>query len=285
MLRARAFGVRESGLLQRAPALLYRLSAPLLAVCVFAATIACALPAGAQTRPTPAPSRPATPSVWCIDVEDPQPPFDQIKQYVTFAHAAQALCAGDATGAATSLAAILPAMKARINDGTWWIDYGRAYFYALIATHDGDAALRWLKDFGAWNPRPNERLFWSGNDAGSFAAYVADDPSVPRSPDEQAAYKGDPRLAAALAALKAGDLPGAEALMQQSVAQYGGSLRLVMLGNLYAQQRNWPQAFAAWLSAANAGSDVIEMEFSTLDTWNVAALEMIYYYRAHAPAR
>ena len=55
------------------------------------------------------------------------------------------LCAGDARDAAAGLTAILPVMESRYkNDGTRWIDFGRTYVYALIASGDANGARRFL---------------------------------------------------------------------------------------------------------------------------------------------
>ena len=113
------------------------------------------------------------------------------------------LCAGDAAAARAGFAAILPQMKTRYrNDGLRFIDFARSYFYALLASGQADEARRFLTDAEqGWTPASAERLFWKGDYAGSFAAYVADDGSVQRSPDEQAAHELDPHVAAAAAAL------------------------------------------------------------------------------------
>jgi hypothetical protein len=225
----------------------------------------------------------AAPAVWCSTqlvsdtLTNPNPSVAAYQR----AHAE--LCAGDAKGAAAGLAAILPTMESRYkNDGTTWIDFGRSYVYALIASGNADGARRFLTalEGGAWKPSSAERLFWNESYAGSFAAYIADDTLVQRSPDNQAAHKLDPHLPAALQALRSNRID--DAITNMQAVRDTGSLYALMLGNLYAQKRDWPAAFAAWISAAAAGPDTPAMEFYTLDQWNMSALEMIYYYRAHA---
>ena len=193
------------------------------------------------------------------------------------------LCAGDAAAARAGFAAILPQMKTRYrNDGLRFIDFARSYFYALLASGQADEARRFLTDAEqGWTPASAERLFWKGDYAGSFAAYVADDGSVQRSPDEQAAHELDPHVAAAAEALRAGK-PGAAVADMRAVSD-GASLYVLMLGNLYAQRRDWPNAFRTWVTAADAGPSQPALEFYVLDRWNISALEMLYYYRVHAP--
>jgi hypothetical protein len=225
------------------------------------------------------------PIIWCASdlVSDAQSTSD--RYVLSYQAARRALCDGDAAATVRALGAILPDMRSRYKtDGTHWIDYGRTYFYALLATHDDAGARRFLDQFeNDWKLAPEERAFWGGDFAHSFAAYVADDAAVPRTPDQAAQHKLDPHLTYALADLGAKDPADATAEVQ-AVADTG-SLYALMLGNLYAQQHDWPHAFAAWIAAAAAGPGSPQMEFYALDRWNVSALEMIYYYRAHAPAQ
>jgi hypothetical protein len=37
------------------------------------------------------------------------------------------------------------------------------------------------------------------------------------------------------------------------------------------------------VTAADAGPSQPALEFYVLDRWNISALEMLYYYRMHAP--
>jgi hypothetical protein len=64
-----------------------------------------------------------------------------------------------------------------------------------------------------------------------------------------------------------------------------GSLYDLMRGDLYAQQHDWDHAFAYWKTAAEDPTPSPQMEFYVMDQWNEAALDMLYYYRAHAPQK
>jgi hypothetical protein len=44
-----------------------------------------------------------------------------------------------------------------------------------------------------------------------------------------------------------------EAVADMKTVRATGSLYVLMLGNLYAQKRDWPNAFQTWLEAAAAG--------------------------------
>jgi hypothetical protein len=246
--------------------------------CACAATLMLGSFGGARAQ------APAAPVIWCAgsafgtDSQSSSDPF-----VLAYQHSRQALCEGDAGAAARALTELLPDWRTRYrNDGSHGIDYGRTYFYALIATHNDDGARRFLNELeGDWKPAPEERQFWSSDWVHSFSGYVGDDAQVQRSPDNAAQHKLDPHMTYALADLKANDLP--DAVREQQTLGGKGSLYDLMLGNLYAQERDWPHAFTAWIGAASDGPDTPAMEFYTLDRWNVSALEMIYYYRAHAP--
>jgi len=238
-----------------------------------------ALPAPCEAAAT------AQPTVWCSTPFLTDSERDVNPTIAAYQSARRKLCAGDAVDARAGFAAILPTMeKGFTTDGTHWIDYGRSYFYALLASGDDNGARRFLTRLeNGWKATSAERLFWSEDYAGSFAAYVADDGRVLRTPDQQDEHKLDPHLPAALQAVRAGKLDDAIADMKADPDE--GSLYVLMLGNLYAQKRSWPQAFEAWVGAAAAGPGFPEPEWYSLDEWNISALEMIYYYRAHAPSR
>jgi hypothetical protein len=195
------------------------------------------------------------------------------------------LCSGDAEGARVAFKALLPLMEKRIGNGQVWIDFYREYFYALIASHHDAEAFRFLTGAGS-HPTiegfsAEERHFWNGNYAASFAAYVADDAQY--GAGDPADHKLSPHLSAALAAVRAGELDRAVAEMKADPDR--GSLYDLMRGNLYAEQRRWAQAFDDWITAAQDGPLAPEMEFYSLDRWNGEALHMLYYYRAHAPTQ
>ncbi len=223
------------------------------------------------------------PLIWCAtdllsDTEStPNPTM------LAYQRARRELCAGQAAAAVAGFAAIAPTIaKAFQYDGTHGIDFDRTYFYALLAARDDAAARNFLTQVeGNWKPAAEERAFWNAQYAASFAGYVADDSSVFRTPDMADAHKLDRHLNYALADVRAGNVRGA---IQEKLADADrGSLYALMLGNLYVQQRDWPEAFAAWIDAAGEGPGVAMPEFYTLDRWNVSALEMLYYYRQHAP--
>jgi hypothetical protein len=217
---------------------------------------------------------------WCIldppEASRPIPLYDHV-------YAAELkLCAGDYQGARAALAALAPQMMAEGPDGSHLIDFQRAYFYALIASGDSATARHFLTSFEyGWKPEKADRLYWNGDYLAALAAYIDDDSKVQRMPDNQAQHKLDPNLPIALAMLKANNLDGAITAMKN--VHGDDSLYPLMLGNLYAEKRDWSAAFDAWTSAADTGPDMIEMEFSAFDTWNFTAMEMIYYYRAHIP--
>jgi len=226
-----------------------------------------------------------TPVIWCAAAFNTDAENSSDQNVIALQIARRALCSGDAAATTRALTALLPDMQRRYTgDGTHWIDFGRTYFYSLLATRQDDAARRFLNVFeNGWKAVPEERAFWNGEYVKSFAGYVGDDGAVVRTPDMVSAHSLDPHLGAALADLKANDLDGA--IREKLAGADTGSLYSLMLGNLYAQQRAWPQAFAAWVQAAAAGPGFAQPEFYTLDRWNESALEMIYYFRAHAPDR
>jgi hypothetical protein len=232
------------------------------------------LPARAGAAPSP---------VWCATALPSDAESGPDPAMSAYRSGRAKLCAGDAGGARMTFEAILPVMKAAYRtDGTHWIDFGRSYFYALLASNHEDDARRFLSYFeDTWKPSSAERLFWNEDYAGSFAAYVADDGRATRSPDRQAEHKLDPHLPAALAAIRAGKLD--DAIDDVKADPDSGSLYRLMLGNIYAQERDWPDAFTAWAAAAAAGPGYPQPGWYSLDEWNVSALEMMYYYRAHAP--
>jgi hypothetical protein len=209
------------------------------------------------------------PAIWCAVNfgSDAESTNDGV--VLAYQSARSALCQGDAAATVRAMQAILPDMRTRYKaDGTHWIDYGRTYFYALLATHDDAGARRFLDEFeNDWKPGPQERAFWNGDFVHSFTGYVAEDSAV-----------HDPHLTYALADIGAKDLTSATGEVQTVAGT--GSLYALMLGNLYAEQHDWAHAFAAWIAAAAASASP---PTSALDRSNISALEMIYNYRAHAP--
>jgi hypothetical protein len=225
--------------------------------------------------------------VWCSaaqasDLESAPPNVEWLANYQ---HAHQALCAGDAATARAGFSAMLAFMnKYEVTDGSAYIDYARSYFYSLLAAHDDQGARSFLTTWeaGKWKAGQGERLFWNEDYTDSFAALVAQDGNVYRNPDQRAAHTIDPHLLYALHAVRFGELDDAAREMQAVTDT--ADLYLLMLGDIYAQERHWPQAFTTWVAAADIPPSFAEPGWVSMQHWNYSALEMMYYYRAHAPA-
>lgn len=192
----------------------------------------------------------------------------------------QALCHSAYADASTSFASIASYQGWR-NDGRWWEDTQRGYIYSLIAARDDAKARNVLTALEAeekWKASKGDRLFWDGSPQAAFAAYAASSDSM-----EQDGPK-DPNIMQA--AQTHGDWNAAITLLSKPSGAWGPSSvkseQLLMLGDAYATQRNWREAYTAWVRAADAGHAVPEWDF--FDPYNISALEMIYYYRAHIPA-
>jgi hypothetical protein len=222
-------------------------------------------------------------TIWCNQLLSPDagPPA-----VVVYEKAEASLCHGQFAQARDGFASIVPYWIKNQNNGRWWLDTARGYFYSLIASGDDQKARNFLTTFEntpppAWEATTGDRLFWAGDVRGAFAAYaVAADAELARLPDD-----GTDKVLEN-AAHASGDMNAAIAILQGPSGQYGpsdiGSLQLLMLGEAYETQLRWPDAFAAWVRAANNGHAVPEYDF--LDQWNESALEMIYYYRTHIPS-
>ena len=165
----------------------------------------------------------------------------------------------------------------------------RACFFKMLEARNDIYARRILTGYenryGGWRPTLAERKFWNGDYAGSYAEYTSQDSTYPRDPDHQDGHTLDPHLTAALDRLRHNDVAGA--LREQAGDKSQGSLYLLMYGNLYAQARDWGNAYAKWEAASAEGPDGYTVAAGGIgiipDQWNMAALEMIYYYRAHSP--
>ncbi len=224
-------------------------------------------------------SQPLT--IWCNPPlsHDAGPP-----EVVAHERAEDSLCHGQFAQARDTFASIVPYWIKNQNNGRWWLDTARGYFYALVASGDDQKARNFLTSIEnpppAWVAAPGDRLFWAGDVRGAFAAYAAAaNAELARLPDD-----GTDKVLEN-AAHASGDINAAIAILQGPSGQSGpsdvGSLQLLMLGEAYETQRRWPDAFAAWVRAANNGHAVPEYDF--FDQWNLSALEMIYYYRTHIP--
>jgi hypothetical protein len=201
--------------------------------------------------------------VWCI--EPPYGASDAVRR------ADAALCAGDAAGAAAKLAAMHPS-SAGTRGSRASISLGLTYFYALLAAREDATAASFLRTFVGRVSDEREAEFWAGRYADSLASYLASDTSMEhdlrQSLSVVPADVRQGRFEAALVALHRGEsgycLPADECGF--------------VAGSIYATGHDWPDAFEAWISAANyAGVS------PPLDTWSRSALEMLYHYRARAP--
>jgi hypothetical protein len=221
--------------------------------------------------------------VWCLGAaEKTLPPANA--QQATFGKAWTALCQGKFAAARDAFASIL-SYRVWMNDGSWGIDTQRGYFYSLIASGDDLKARNFLTSVEAqqdpiWQAHEADHLFWSGNVPAAFAAYAKEAGGLEGPPDSgRDRYIDD-------AARSTGDMNAVIAILSKPSGATGGStvnsLQLLMLGNAYETQRRWPEAFATWVRAASSGHAVPEYDF--LDEWNLSAMEMIYYYRAHLPS-
>ena len=204
---------------------------------------------------------------------------------VTYNRAERDLCGAQYARARVEFASIVPyASKYDVINGSEWIDVARGYFYALVASGDYEPARRFLTSLETnqrWQLHASDRLFWEGSPRAAFAAYATE----ARALFVDDSTVGDRNVLNAAQAMSGGNIDAAIADLQNPVSDCGSctinSLQLLMLGNAYEVQRRWPQAFATWVAAANAGH--IVPEYDTLDEWNLSALEMLYYYRIHQP--
>jgi hypothetical protein len=239
-----------------------------LLVCLFTAP-----PARADAKQTV--------TIWCSELLTPDVTGNQPAK-VAYARAEEQLCHGKFAQARDDFAAIVPHWAKLQTDGSWWINTARGYFYSLIATRDDARARSFLTSLqtnNQWKPSQGDRRFWEGDLRAAFTDYASKAGTI-------SGMSGDPREQNIDdAALASGDLNAAITILQKPSHAYGpgdvGSLQLLMLGEAYETQRRWRDAFATWVRAADSGHEVMEYDF--YDQWNLSALEMIYYYRAHIP--
>lgn len=221
-------------------------------------------------------------TIWCNQLLSHDLTGDQ-PQMVAYAKAEENLCYGKFAPARDGFAAIVPYWVKWQNNGRWWLDTARGYFYSLIATGDDAKARNFLTSVetgNSWKASDGDRRFWDGDPKAAFTAYAAAAGTI-------SGMSGDPREQNIDDAAQAsGDMNAAIAILQRTSHAYGpgdvGSLQLLMLGDAYETQQRWSDAFAAWVRAADSGHQV--MEYDNFDRWNLSALEMIYYYRAHIPS-
>ena len=223
----------------------------------------------------------STQTFWCTPEDFG--PFDATEPNVNqkmlvASRASKELCNGNYAAAMTDYRKAMPGPGTG-KSGSEQVVFNRAYVFAQTFGGNPDAARTTLP-----SPSPELRAFFAGDSCTSIKGYAADDAQVWRTPDSQDEYKKsgpDPHLAAAAKAVCAGDLSGG--LAQLSSLRNVHSLYDLMVGDLYAAQRNWQAAAAEWRSAASEYPDVPMMEFIYADHWQGEALWMIYYYRAHMP--
>lgn len=186
-------------------------------------------------------------TIWCPDGSAHT--ASKVTEFVAYAAAHNALCAGEYESAKASFAVAVPGMRARhLYDGRRWLDTARDYFYELLATHADADAERFLHTIDRGRaPSAADRAFFAERYDDAARLYAAEEKH--------------------LASSTAYDTTGSFVALQQ--------------GNAAARARRWNDAFTSWIAAAGIGHQV--MEFDLLDDWNVDALQMMYAFRAHAP--
>jgi hypothetical protein len=223
----------------------------------------------------------STQTFWCTPEDFG--PFDATgpnvnQKMIIASRAGKELCNGNYAAAATDYRKAMPGPGIG-RSGSDQLIFSRAYVFAETFGGNPDAARAALP-----SPSPELRAFFAGDTCTSIKGYVADDAKVSRTPDDQDDYNKrgpEPHLAAAAKAVCAGDLSGG--LAQLSGLRNVHSLYDLMIGDLYAAQRNWQATATEWRTAAFEYPDIPQMEFISEDAWNDEALWMIYYYRAHMP--
>jgi hypothetical protein len=188
-------------------------------------------------------------TLWCPGGSQHTLGASTVKEIAAFDAAQNDLCTGNFARARARFAADLNVMRANHRyDGRRWLDFALDYEYALLAVHADDDAARFLRSIDD-NRVPNaaDRLYFAGKYAAAITAY--------------------------------------DAIQKRMSAGSGydtsGSFAGLLAGNAFARERRWPDAFAAWIGAAGTGHTV--PGWDAFDDWNLDALQMIYYYRAHAP--
>jgi hypothetical protein len=188
-------------------------------------------------------------TLWCPAGSQHTLGASTVPELAAFDAAQNDLCAGNFARAKKRFAADLTVMRAEHRyDGRRWLDFALDYEYALLAVRAYDDAARFLRSIdGDRSANAADRLYFAGKYDAAIAAYNAI----------------QKRMAAS------------------SGYDTSGSLAGLLAGNAFARERRWPEAFAAWIGAAGTGHTV--PEWDVFDDWNLDALQMIYYYRAHAP--
>jgi hypothetical protein len=189
------------------------------------------------------------------------------------------------SAAVRALTELLPDWRTRYrSDGTHGIDYGRTYF--LRAARHARRRRR-----AALSERTRRRLEARAGGACSsgvrtgcvrLPATWATTRRCSVRPTTRRQHKLDPHMTYALADVKASDLPGRHPRAADACG-HGQPLRSDARQPRRARARLAARVHRVDRGRRATGRTCRQMEFSTLDRWNVSALEMIYYYRAHAP--
>jgi hypothetical protein len=226
-------------------------------------------------RATPAPAHP-THTIWCERVA--QDLFDPRVQ-ARYNRAEAELCAGKYDAAAVDLIAI---QKSFVPDATKLIDFQRRFVIATSLGSRAGNAYAMLEKIAPLDAKDPAREFFGHHYCAAIRGYLAADSTREMTRDEQDAYKGPPPAFTTAAGRECGSDTGAAIAAMQTIAS-DNALYALVLGDLYAEKKNWNAAGAAWWKAAAEYPDIPMMEFANFDTFGPPALFMLWYYRAHLP--
>jgi hypothetical protein len=257
----------------------------MISKCLLASITAAVLLTQARTL-TSAQETPVSTIVWCSPYSlQAAGSFAPAKTVET---AEKLLCDGQFRQANDQFAAILPYFRQHQSvQACYWMDNARGYFYSLIAIGAELRARNFLtalevEQTPKWQPAEGDRLFWDGSPQAAFRKYATEMGDLSQMAPDSAAV---PAKNITDAAQAGGAWETVVAILSRPADSAGvspiSSLQLLMLGNAFAIERDWLHAFSAWVQAANSEPQI--MECDGFQDWNLSALEMIYYYRAHIP--
>ncbi len=194
------------------------------------------------------------PSRWCPLGAQHLGEASKDPDLTAFDAAQNALCNGEIERAEKMFASDAASMlKNRVDDGTRWLDYAQSYFLTLLLTGKNDEAERFFRSISKnRQPIAADRLFFSGRYDDALAAYAL-------------ARKKE---VTAILAVGGKD-------------ETSDSYKYLLAGNEAARERHWEGAYLAWMDAARVRHSFIAGD--VFDDWNLDALGMMYYYRAHVP--
>ncbi len=244
-----------------------------LAVALLAALAALAAPGLCSAAPR---AVQAHEIIWCekIDQDATDPRVQE-----RYNQAEAKLCAGNYAAAANDLIAI---QSAFIPDAAKQLDFQRRFIIATSLGGRSDDAFRLLQKLAPLDAKDPARDFFAGRDCAAIRGYLAGDSKILMTPDQRDDYKGPPAAFTAAAEKEcAGDTDGAIAAIRPIAAS--NALYALVMGDLYAQKRDWKSAGAAWWEAAGEYPEIPMMEWANFDTYCPPALLMLWYYRAHLP--